>query len=118
MGLGGATGARVWGAAAGLAGRRPNIVMIMPDDISYGGWSCYGGKLNTPHVDDLYKRGLRFESFHVSPTCSPTRASLLTGRQEFYSGVTHTIYLRDRMSLKAAQQVTHVSFTGDPAQPT
>ena len=112
MGLSGTMAAKAWGAAAGLAGRRPNIVMIMPDDVSYGGWSCYGGSLKTPHVDDLYKRGLRLESFHVSPTCSPTRASLLTGRQEFYSGVTHTIVLRDRMSLKSKTVADVLSGAG------
>jgi len=86
--------------AADLAGTRPNIVVMMPDDISFGAFSCYGGTVETPNIDKLHKQSLRFENFHVSPTCSPTRASLMGGRQEFYEAVTHTIYLRDRLSLK------------------
>jgi arylsulfatase len=84
-----------------LKGTKPNIVLIMPDDISYGSIGAYGGAKPSPNVDALYRKGLRFEDFHVSPTCSPARASLLTGRHECYSGVTHTIVLRDRLSLKS-----------------
>ncbi len=84
--------------AEALKASRPNIVLIMPDDISYGAISAYGGR-KSPHVDALYAKGVRFEDFHVSPTCSPSRASLLTGRHECYAGVTHTIVLRDRLSL-------------------
>lgn len=87
-------------AASDLVGSRPNIVVMMPDDISFGAFSCYGGKMKTPNIDDLFQRSLRFENFHVSPTCSPTRACLMGGRHEFYGAVTHTILLRDRLSLK------------------
>ncbi len=99
--------AALWAAGVGpargatdLEGSRPNIVLIMPDDISYGAIGAYGGT-ESPNVDRLYRMGLRFEDFHVSPTCSPTRAALLTGRHECYAGVTHTILLRDRLSLKS-----------------
>ena len=88
-------------AAETLQGTRPNIVLIMPDDISYGSIQVYGGQKPSPNIDALYRKGLRFEDFHVSPTCSPARASLLTGRHECYAGVTHTINMRDRLSLKS-----------------
>ena len=88
-------------AAPSLHGSRPNIVLIMPDDISYGAIQAYGGEKPTPHLDALYHNSLRFEDYHVSPTCSPTRAALMTGRHECYAGVTHTVKLRDRMSLKS-----------------
>jgi len=84
-------------AYSSLKGTRPNIVLIMPDDISYGAISAYGGTAS-PHVDQLYHLGFRFEDFHVSPTCSPTRAAMLTGRHECYGGVTHTINMRDRLN--------------------
>ncbi len=84
-----------------LRGARPNIVLIMPDDVSYGSIGAYGGTKPSPNIDTLYRRGFRFEDFHVSPTCSPTRAALLTGRHECYAGVTHTIKMRDRLSLKS-----------------
>lgn len=72
-------------AASKLSGSRPNILVIMPDDMSFGALSAYGGRMRTPGMEDLHKRGVRFTSFHVSPTCSPTRAALLTGRHEFYN---------------------------------
>ncbi len=88
-------------ATSPLKGLKPNIVLIMPDDISYGSIQAYGGQKPSPNIDALYKKGLRFEDFHVSPTCSPARAALLTGRHECYAGVTHTINMRDRLSLKS-----------------
>jgi arylsulfatase A-like enzyme len=60
---------------------RPNIVMILADDLGYGDLRCYGAKdLETPHIDGLAERGLKFSSFYANcPVCSPSRAALLTG---------------------------------------
>lgn len=81
---------------------RPNIVLVMSDDIGYGDFACLGNPIiKTPHVDGFAKQSVRFADFHVSPTCAPTRASLMTGHHEFKSGVTHTILERERLSLKA-----------------
>lgn len=81
---------------------RPNIIFIITDDQGYGELSCHGNKiLKTPHLDRLHQESVRFVNFHVSPTCSPTRAALMTGQHEFRSGVTHTIMERERLSLKA-----------------
>jgi len=89
-------------AAAEIAGRRPNIVLLITDDQGYGDLSCHGNPiLKTPNLDRLHAEGVRFADFHVSPTCSPTRASLMTGRHEFRNGVTHTILERERMTLQA-----------------
>jgi arylsulfatase A-like enzyme len=89
-------------SAAEIAGRRPNIVFLITDDQGYGDLSCHGNPiLKTPNLDRLHAEGVRFTDFHVSPTCSPTRASLMTGRHEFRSGVTHTIFERERLSLQA-----------------
>jgi arylsulfatase A-like enzyme len=86
----------------GLAGRHPNIVIVLTDDQGYGDLSCHGNPvLRTPNIDRIHAEGRRFTDSMVSPTCSPTRCSLMTGRHEFKSGVTHTIYERERMSLKA-----------------
>lgn len=84
-----------------LKGTKPNILLIMPDDISFGSIHAYGGEKPSPNLDALYAKGLRFGNFHVSPTCSPTRAAIMTGRHECYSGVTHTIKMRDRMDLES-----------------
>ena len=89
-------------AAQPLAARKPNIIIILTDDQGYGDLSCTGNPiLKTPNLDRLHTQSLRFTDFHVSPTCAPTRCSLMTGRHEFKSGVTHTIEERERMSLKA-----------------
>jgi len=60
---------------------KPNIVLIMADDLGYGDLGCYGSELNeTPHIDALAEDGLRFTDFHSSgPMCTPTRAAMLTG---------------------------------------
>jgi arylsulfatase A-like enzyme len=63
--------------------RRPNIVVILADDLGYGGLSCQGGDLKTPHIDALAQSGIRFTNGYVScPVCSPTRAGLMTGRYQ------------------------------------
>jgi arylsulfatase A-like enzyme len=69
--------------------KRPNIITIMTDDQGYGDLSCMGSAdIITPHFDRLAALGARFESFYSnSPVCSPSRASLLTGRYPAYAGV-------------------------------
>lgn len=87
-------------ASGPLAGKRPNIILVMTDDQGMGDLSCMGNKVvKTPHLDSLYRQSTRFTNFHVSPTCSPTRSSMMSGRHEFYNGVTHTINERERMAL-------------------
>src|ERR1043165_5294807 len=89
-------------SAAPLAGRKPNIIFILTDDQGYGDMSCHGHPvLRTPNMDRLHDEGVRFTDFHVSPTCSPTRSAVMTGRHEFRNGVTHTILERERLTLKA-----------------
>jgi len=61
------------------AADRPNIVLIIADDMGYSDLGCYGGDIETPHLDALAKEGLRFTGFHVNNMCWPTRASLMTG---------------------------------------
>lgn len=85
-----------------LAGSRPNIVLIITDDQGYGELACHGNPIiKTPNLDRLHAESTRFVAFHVSPTCAPTRASLMTGMHEFRSGVTHTIMQRERLALDA-----------------
>jgi len=89
-------------AERGLAGKRPNIILILTDDQGYGDLGRNGNRfIKTPNLDKFYDEAVHFEDFHVSPTCAPTRASIMAGRHEFRSGVTHTILERERMSLRA-----------------
>jgi len=84
------------------APRKPNIILILTDDQGYGDLACHGNPhIKTPNLDRMYRESTRLTDFHVSPTCSPTRSALMTGRHEFYNGVTHTIMERERMTLKA-----------------
>jgi len=90
------------GVVSEVLEERPNVILIITDDQGYGELGCHGNKIiRTPNLDRLYSESTRFTAFHVSPTCSPTRASLMTGRHEFRSGVTHTILERERLSLDA-----------------
>lgn len=68
---------------------KPNIIVIVADDLGYGDLSCYGAKdLKSPHLDALMASGLRFTNFYANcPVCSPTRAALLTGRYQELVGV-------------------------------
>jgi len=85
-----------------LAGTRPNIILVMTDDQGYGPVGRHGHPwIQTPHLDDLFDHSLRFTRFLVSPTCSPTRAALMTGRHPMRNGITHTILERERMTLNA-----------------
>jgi arylsulfatase len=89
-------------AAEGAPLGKPNVIVVLADDQGYGDLGCHGNpKIKTPNLDRMHAESLRFTDFHVSPTCSPTRCSLMTGRHEMKSGVTHTILERERMSLKA-----------------
>jgi len=84
-----------------LAGKRPNIIFVLTDDQGFGDVSANGNPiLKTPNLDRLHNEGVRFSDFHVSPACAPTRSALMSGRHEFKNGVTHTIFERERMSLK------------------
>lgn len=69
--------------------KRPNIVVILGDDIGFSDLGCYGGEISTPHLDALAKGGLRFTQFYNMARCCPTRASLLSGLYPHQAGVGH-----------------------------
>ena len=59
--------------------KRPNIILIMADDMGYSDIGCYGGEVSTPNIDSLAANGIRFTQFYNTARCCPTRASLMTG---------------------------------------
>jgi arylsulfatase len=69
--------------------KRPNIVLIMADDMGYSDIGCYGGEINTPNLDTLAANGLRFSQFYNTARCCPTRASLMTGLYPHQAGMGH-----------------------------
>ncbi|MDE3740959.1 sulfatase-like hydrolase/transferase [Maribacter polysaccharolyticus] len=77
---------------------RPNVIFVMPDDISHKAFSYFNPNgPQTPNIDTFAKESVRLTDFHVSPSCSPTRAALLTGRPSDVVGVWHTINGRNMM---------------------
>ena len=78
-------------AAQGSPGRRPNIILILADDMGFSDLGCYGGEIQTPNLDGLAKRGLRFTQFYNTARCCPARASLLTGLYPHQAGVGHMV---------------------------
>lgn len=73
----------------GHSGNKPNIILIMADDLGYGDLGCYGNTIiKTPNINALAQDGMRFTDFHSNgPMCSPTRAALLTGRYQQRCGI-------------------------------
>ncbi|MGE0755901.1 MAG: arylsulfatase [Pirellulaceae bacterium] len=78
---------RMAGAQSTAAGQpRPNILFILADDLGYSDLGCYGGEIQTPHLDGLAQQGLRFTQFYNTARCWPSRGALLTG---FYAQQIH-----------------------------
>jgi arylsulfatase A-like enzyme len=65
----------------------PNVIFIVLDDVGFGQLGCFGGPIDTPNIDRLAAGGLRYNNFHTTALCSPTRACLLTGRNHHSVGV-------------------------------
>ena len=72
---------------AAFAADRPNIIVILLDDLGYSDLGCYGGEIDTPNIDALAEGGVRFESFYNSARCCPSRASLMTGLYPPQTGI-------------------------------
>jgi arylsulfatase len=66
---------------------RLNILLIVADDLGYSDIGPFGGEISTPILDRLAEQGMRFSAFHVLPTCSPTRAALLSGNDNHVAGM-------------------------------
>ena len=66
---------------------QPNILMVLLDDVGFADFGCYGSEIETPAIDSVAQRGLRFSGFHTTAMCSTTRAALLTGRNHHSVGV-------------------------------
>jgi arylsulfatase A-like enzyme len=87
---------------AGQCAEKPNIIFILTDDQGYGDLGRHGHPfLETPNLDRLHDQSVRFDNFYVSPSCSPSRAALLTGMHEFKNGVTHTLQPREHLYKEA-----------------
>ena len=69
------------------AQQRPNIILIVADDLGYSDLGCFGSEISTPNIDDLASHGQIFTNFYTAATCSPSRAMLLTGTDNHIAGL-------------------------------
>src|SRR6478672_7240874 len=76
-------------ATPAVAADKPNVVIILSDDMGFSDLGCYGGEIRTPNLDALAAGGLRFTQFYNTARCCPTRAALLTGMYSHQAGVGH-----------------------------
>jgi hypothetical protein len=98
-------------ASLSHAATQPNVILIMTDDQGYGDLSCHGHPvLKTPEMDALYADSVRLTDFHVDPSCSPTRSSLMTGRYSSRTGVWHTLAGRSIMRRENSGEVDRTLF--------
>ena len=67
--------------------KRPNILLLVADDLGYADLGCYGGDIETPNIDKLASSGILFSRYHTSPLCAPTRAMLLSGNDNHIAGM-------------------------------
>ncbi|WP_339734249.1 arylsulfatase [uncultured Gimesia sp.] len=74
-------------SSSASAAERPNIILILADDLGYSDLGCYGGEIKTPHIDALASGGVRFTQLYNSARCCPTRASLMTGLYPSQAGI-------------------------------
>ncbi|HSJ16349.1 MAG TPA: arylsulfatase [Longimicrobiales bacterium] len=74
-------------ATPGAGDERPNILVVVADDLGYADLGAYGSDIRTPNIDRLAAEGLRFTNFHTAPMCAPTRAMLLTGNNNHVAGM-------------------------------
>ncbi len=81
-----ALGAHAPAQAQTIPPQRPNIVVIVADDVGFTDLGAYGGEARTPNIDALAQRGAQFSRYYSSPLCSPSRAMLLTGMDNHRTG--------------------------------
>ncbi len=89
---------------------RPNIVLIMADDMGYSDVGCYGGEIHTPNIDKLAAGGLRFTQFYNCARCCPTRASLMTGQYAHKVGLALNGRDLTRNGLTIAEALKHAGY--------
>ncbi|MHC4540899.1 MAG: sulfatase-like hydrolase/transferase, partial [Planctomycetota bacterium] len=90
--------------------RRPNIVLVMADDMGFSDAGCYGGEIHTPNIDRLAANGLRFTQFYNCARCCPTRASLMTGQYPHKVGLARNGQSLTRNGLTIAETLGQAGY--------
>lgn len=101
------------------ASKRPNVVILLADDLGSGDLSCYEGPVQTPNIDSLAKQGARFETFYSGcAVCSPSRSVLMTGRQHIRTGVYNWIHDESQNSHLLKREITIAEILKDAGYET
>jgi arylsulfatase A-like enzyme len=74
------------------AGKQPNIVFILLDNVGWGNFGVYGGTIPTPRIDRMASEGIRYNNYNVEAQCTPSRSAILTGRHPVRSGTCEVPY--------------------------
>jgi arylsulfatase len=114
IGLSGAVpsrhGKQARGDAASTPDERPNIMVILADDMGFSDLGCYGSGIETPNIDGLADRGLRFDRLYNAARCCPTRASLLTGQYPHCVGVGRNGVTMQRNGVTIAEALQRAGY--------
>jgi arylsulfatase A-like enzyme len=107
MGLVAALLLNIYGSAYAVEANppRPNIVMILADDLGWNDVGYHGSEINTPNIDRLAAEGLELDRFYAQPTCSPTRAALMTGKSPRKLGISRAIAKNQQLGLDLDEQI-------------
>ena len=100
------------------AQERPNIVVILADDLGFSDVGCYGGEIRTPHIDSLAREGMRFTQFYNCARCAPTRNSLLTGLYPQQIGERRSVTLAQVLGAAGYRTLMAGKWHGYPGLPT
>ena len=82
----------VFGCLVACLNGRPNIVLVVADDLGFSDLGCYGSEIRTPVLDGLANEGVRYSRFYNATRCCPSRACLLTGKYPHQAGIGHMTY--------------------------
>ncbi|MBL7188095.1 MAG: sulfatase-like hydrolase/transferase [Phycisphaerae bacterium] len=96
-------------ANSSLAKDRPNIILIVVDDMGYSDIGCYGGEIKTPHIDRLANEGLRFRQFYNNSKCTTTRTSIMSGCYP-YRADKQSYYFWDKQTYCIAQSMKDAGY--------
>ncbi len=100
-----------WPVAPGAAAPRPNMILILADDLGFSDLGCYGGEIQTPNLDRLAQGGLRFSQFYNCALCGPSRAALMTGLPPHRAGITNWTGLLNQRCVTVCELLKRAGYT-------
>ena len=96
---------------------RPHILLVVADDLGWRDVGCHGSEIATPTIDRLARKGIELDRFYVQPSCSPTRAALMTGKSPLRLGITRPISKNDTGGLPLDETILPKYLANQGYQP-